>query len=243
MNNNNTNNNNSDLDIEELDIEELDIEDVDEDDDEELYLSNPSIDLINSYNSGLRVLDSSSVNILDNSGTEILDNSGTEFLSLNPFFNRIMNSIDNSIESAVSRQVSFLEEPVYKTVITKEGEDKLKKIKFKDSEKKNISCPILFVDFDEEEQVIELECKHCFNEDAIKKWLKQEKAECPVCRYKLKDTKNEKIDKDKISRDDIRNNMRQDYVNYLSETVNTIFENETEIQIQRLLMQEYTNDA
>ena len=49
---------------------------------------------------------------------------------------------------------------------------------------------ILFIDFDEEEEIVELECNHCFNEDAIKKWLKEEKAECPVCRYQLKDTKD-----------------------------------------------------
>ena len=179
--------------------------------------------------------------ILDNSGIDVLDNSGTAFVSLTPFLNRIMNSIDDTIESAISREVSFLEKPVYKTVLTKEGEEKLKKIKFKDSEKKNLSCPILFIDFDEEEEIIELECNHCFNEDAIKKWLKEEKAECPVCRYELKDTKDEKVEKIEYSRDDIRNNMRREYVNFLSETVNTIYETEEELRLQRLLMEQYTH--
>tara|TARA_B100000524_G_scaffold91154_1_gene42811 strand:- start:13972 stop:14631 length:660 start_codon:yes stop_codon:yes gene_type:complete len=179
--------------------------------------------------------------ILDNSGIDILDNSGTAFVSLTPFLNRIMNSIDDTIESAISREVSFLEKPVYKTVLTKEGEEKLKKIKFKDSEKKNLSCPILFIDFDEEEEIVELECNHCFNEDAIKKWLKEEKAECPVCRYQLKDTKDEKIETIKYSRDDIRNNMRREYVNFLSDTVNTIYETEEELRLQRLLMEQYTH--
>ena len=179
--------------------------------------------------------------ILDNSGIDILDNSGTAFVSLTPFLNRIMNSIDDTIESAISREVSFLEKPVYKTVLTKEGEEKLKKIKFKDSEKKNLSCPILFIDFDEEEEIVELECNHCFNEDAIKKWLKEEKAECPVCRYQLKDTKDEKIETIKYSRDDIRNNMRREYVNFLSDTMNTIYENEEELRLQRLLMEQYTH--
>ncbi len=179
--------------------------------------------------------------ILDNSGIDILDNSGTAFVSLTPFLNRIMNSIDDTIESAITREVSFLEKPLYKTVLTKEGEEKLKKIKFKDSEKKNLSCPILFIDFDEEEEIVELECNHCFNEDAIKKWLKEEKAECPVCRYQLKDTKDEKIETIKYSRDDIRNNMRREYVNFLSDTMNTIYENEEELRLQRLLMEQYTH--
>jgi len=187
------------------------------------------------------ILDNSGIDILDNSGIDILDNSGAAFVSLTPFLNRIMNSIDDTIESAITREVSFLEKPLYKTVLTKEGEEKLKKIKFKDSEKKNLSCPILFIDFDEEEEIIELECNHCFNEDAIKKWLKEEKAECPVCRYELKDTKDEKIETIKYSRDEIRNNMRREYVNFLSDTMNTIYENEEELRLQRLLMEQYTH--
>ena len=187
------------------------------------------------------ILDNSGIDILDNSGIDILDNSGAAFVSLTPFLNRIMNSIDDTIESAITREVSFLEKPLYKTVLTKEGEEKLKKIKFKDSEKKNLSCPILFIDFDEEEEIIELECNHCFNEDAIKKWLKEEKAECPVCRYELKDTKDEKVEKIEYSRDDIRNNMRREYVNFLSDTMNTIYENEEELRLQRLLMEQYTH--
>ena len=225
-----------------LEEDNSDLDTEDEDIDEELYLNNISIDSINPYNSAVEILDSSFINILDNSGINVLDNSGTAVLSFTPFLNRIMSSVDDTIESAVSREISFLEKPVYKRVITKEGEDRLKKVKFKDSEKSNISCPILFVDFEEEEEIIELECKHCFNEDAIKKWLKEEKAECPVCRYQLKDTKDEKVEIEKISRDAIRNNMRREYVNFLSESVHTIYENETELQLQRLLMQEYTNN-
>ena len=79
------------------------------------------------------------------------------------------------------------------------------------------------------------------SEDAIKKWLKEEKAECPVCRYELKDTKDEKVEKIEYSRDDIRNNMRREYVNFLSETVNTIYETEEELRLQRLLMEQYTH--
>jgi hypothetical protein len=33
--------------------------------------------------------------------------------------------------------------------------------------------------------VSKLPCKHLFNNEAILKWLKEEKAECPICRFKL----------------------------------------------------------
>ena len=35
------------------------------------------------------------------------------------------------------------------------------------------------------QEVTELPCGHIFSPDGIKKWLKEEKAECPVCRFKL----------------------------------------------------------
>ena len=34
--------------------------------------------------------------------------------------------------------------------------------------------------------VAKLPCKHMFDKTAILKWLKEEKAECPICRAKLK---------------------------------------------------------
>ena len=155
------------------------------------------------------------------------------------FVNRLIDTIDNNIEAAVSREVSILEKPVYKTVITEECEGKLKKVKFKDSEKKNESCPILFIDFDEEEEIIELECKHCFNEVAIKKWLKEEKAECPVCRYTYSDTRKKKIVMPEISRDEIRNDITESYLNYMDGRMNESYDRINDIEIQRMLLEQY----
>ena len=39
--------------------------------------------------------------------------------------------------------------------------------------------------FEEGEIVTLLPCNHAFSPDAIKKWLENEKAECPICRFKL----------------------------------------------------------
>ena len=45
-------------------------------------------------------------------------------------------------------------------------------------------CPISLGEFKEGDSLIELPCKHLFNETNIKRWVK-EKQNCPVCRQNL----------------------------------------------------------
>ena len=81
---------------------------------------------------------------------------------------------------------SFNQKPKYKKVLSEEGEEQLKKMLYKDSSKTNESCPIYYLDFEDDSEVIELPCKHCFTPAGIEKWLKEEKNECPICRFELK---------------------------------------------------------
>lgn len=73
----------------------------------------------------------------------------------------------------------------FKKVISKEAKNKLKKIKFKESKKLNDICPIFQEKFEEEDEVIELPCNHCFIPGAIERWLEKEKNICPVCRFEF----------------------------------------------------------
>lgn len=57
-------------------------------------------------------------------------------------------------------------------------------------------------------QVIKLHCNHCFTPVAIKKWLKEVKAECPVCRYSL-DSKEIETEETAIST--LENQINLDY--------------------------------
>lgn len=71
-----------------------------------------------------------------------------------------------------------------KTVLSDEGETLLKRRKFTEKDECNL-CPIFHVPFDIDEEVTELPCGHIFSPDGIEKWLKEEKSECPICRFKL----------------------------------------------------------
>lgn len=50
----------------------------------------------------------------------------------------------------------------------------------------NSACGIWQEDFNEGEDIKILPCNHAFKSQAIMKWLKEEKAECPMCRFALK---------------------------------------------------------
>jgi hypothetical protein len=80
---------------------------------------------------------------------------------------------------------TLYDEGRFRRVISDDVLNNLRIIKYSKDTCKNENCPILYVDFTEDDDVIKLECGHCFDPESIKKWLKEHKAECPVCRYKL----------------------------------------------------------
>lgn len=80
---------------------------------------------------------------------------------------------------------TLYDEGRFRRVVSDDVLNNLKIIKYSKDNCKNDKCPILYVDFTEDDDVIKLECGHCFDPESIKKWLKEHKAECPVCRYKL----------------------------------------------------------
>ena len=109
---------------------------------------------------------------------------------------------------------SLYDKPAYKYVIEEDELNKLEKLVYNKelSDKYNKSCPIMQFDFEEGEEIIKLECNHCFNEEAILKWLKEEKAECPVCRhqFKSKEIKNQDYQ-------DLETNLQNNIINLSQE--------------------------
>ena len=69
----------------------------------------------------------------------------------------------------------------------------LKIVKYSKDNFDQDSCCIMFYDFEEGQDVIQLPCKHIFDPEGIKTWLKEEQAKCPICRFELdsKEVKDE----------------------------------------------------
>ena len=93
------------------------------------------------------------------------------------------NSISNSIISTINESMN--EKSRFKKVLSEEGEKSLTKVKYDKTKMDYDKCPILQSEFEPDEEITQLPCKHCFNTSAIEHWLKEEKSICPVCRYEL----------------------------------------------------------
>lgn len=129
--------------------------------------------------------------------------------------------INNEIERIINSSLN--DNSVYKQVISDDELDKLIKTKKKyvriqmdstqmdstqmDRTLNNI-CPIMQTTFEDQQDIIKLDCNHCFDADAIIHWLKEEKAECPVCRFKFR-SKEIKIENNQINNQTINNEQQE----------------------------------
>tara|TARA_Y100000591_G_scaffold247071_1_gene218136 strand:- start:3315 stop:3965 length:651 start_codon:yes stop_codon:yes gene_type:complete len=114
---------------------------------------------------------------------QIEDNSANTII---PSFSN--NYVDNIINS------SFYDKPVYKNVLDPTAENQLNLTSYKNTDKTNIECPITQEKFLDDTEVIVLPCNHIFMPSAIKQWVYEENASCPICRYKLRSIEKKIID-------------------------------------------------
>jgi hypothetical protein len=98
------------------------------------------------------------------------------------------HGFESSAASILAR--SLYDRCPVKRVISEEEHGQLVEKKFTSSMveelKINGACGIWQVDFEEGDDIKILPCNHAFNAEAITKWLKEEKAECPICRFSFK---------------------------------------------------------
>ena len=173
---------------------------------------------------------------VDDEEEELLENtaiSADQFLTgitgllLNSRYNGSNTLINRSTQLSNLLLESFNQKSAYKNVLSEEGENQLTKLKFKDSSKANSSCPIYYLDFEEDSDVIQLPCKHVFTPNGIEKWLKEEKNECPICRFELKSKEvplKKKIN-DPSGNLDISNNSNTQFYNSLQSSYAPLAEN------------------
>lgn len=98
---------------------------------------------------------------------------------------RLAEAIDNLYQR--ENQIMEPEESPtnIKYIISEDGKKLLKREEYKKGQYSQDICPILNQPFNENQEIIELPCKHIFDEKSILFWLENQKSECPVCRLKL----------------------------------------------------------
>ena len=173
--------------------------------------TNELINRTNNENSRLHML----IHELMNTPTIITSSNNmdasNDFFSYNsldlPLSIMSSNSISNSIISTINESMN--EKSRFKKVLSEEGEKSLTKVKYDKTKMDYDKCPILQSEFEPDEEITQLPCKHCFNTSAIEHWLKEEKSICPVCRYEL-DNVEKKCNTDPTPTDENTDNENTD---------------------------------
>ena len=119
-------------------------------------------------------------------------------LAMLPLANNFVNAqiSQSSNLNRILNDSFLMEKTPYKKILSDKGNEQLKTVKYSKDKFEQDSCCIMFIDFEEEQDVIQLPCGHIFDPDGIKTWLKEEQAKCPICRFELdsKEVKEEDID-------------------------------------------------
>jgi hypothetical protein len=145
-------------------------------------LDEPSEDFFEFFNQDFRLF-------INNYQIQYISDSDDELPELIDELSELIEELPELINDSVEPIQSLHDEHVYKSVITEEVYDNLKKqnIKFKDLEEvekiKNIDCPISLEIFNDEDYIIKLNCGHIFHKEPILYWLYMQKNKCPICRY------------------------------------------------------------
>ena len=138
--------------------------------------------------------------ISNNETYDLSNNRLNQTLRFFNYMNRTQNHLpflftqNNGTRLNEVLQHSLQQKNKYKNVISEKGKSNIKLIKYKSDLHEIKSCPIMFVDFEEGEEIAKLPCGHIFNKDGIMQWLEEESNKCPVCRDTL-DSKEIEIEK------------------------------------------------
>tara|TARA_Y100000591_G_scaffold331543_2_gene365797 strand:- start:5679 stop:6581 length:903 start_codon:yes stop_codon:yes gene_type:complete len=136
-------------------------------------------------------------NIFNITNNRITSQTSYDDLMINQLTNMLTNRIINNeniffpLQSRSNFNISNIlqnslyQSNPYKKVTSDSGLSQIKTIIFKDSQQETKECAITQEEFQEGQEIAQLPCKHIFDKDAIKTWLKEESNSCPICRYEL----------------------------------------------------------
>jgi len=166
---------------------------------------------------------------------------GRRHLQLLEAINSIVNNDIDGISNLTNRvlEESLYQDPdSYKKVLSKEGKNTIKTIKYSKELYTDICCPITYLEFKEGQEISLLPCGHIFTPESILDWLENEKAECPICRYKLS---SKEIKKELDCDLDLSENVLPTRRNFFRNNWNNNNIN-TDVDLQRAILASIQND-
>lgn len=143
------------------------------------------------------------------------------------------NSQQNNLNDVLNSSFNDPNQDVYKNIISDDGKKEIKEIKYnKEIYKEQPTCMITLSDFTDNEDIALLPCNHIFKKEAIFNWLEKEKAQCPICRHKLKSVEVKK----EIKEDTTNTNVRLTPNNIIQNIINNQIQQEEERELQDAIM-------
>ena len=136
-------------------------------------------------------------------------------------YNRIMQEEQEQIERIILNDINEItqQEIKYKKILDPEEVSNLKKVTYNEYSRNkeciNECCYIELEDFNDNETILRLPCKHYFKKDAIIQWFQKESHRCPLCRYELNFREVEKNQIEEI------NDLDSENISWLYDIQNT----------------------
>ena len=126
------------------------------------------------------------------STTYDISSSPTDILSNPPTF---LDTLSQILNRPSLLDQTFNDENKYKNVLDESGLTQIETVIYNSNEfPDDKQCPISFLDFNQGDKINKLPCGHIFHSKSILKWLENEQAKCPVCRYELSSKEVKKTD-------------------------------------------------
>ena len=174
------------------------------------------------------------VGVIDDfNSINIISENAIDFIS-NLLQTRLLSNelVEDSYESSILTR-SFEEDmKKFKHVISDTGESSIKYIPYTSNAfKTQKKCVITMTSFEESQIIAKLPCNHIFKKEAILKWLKEENATCPICRFKF-DSKEEKI----IEKKNTSSNETIPIIQTVLNMINHITSEQEEEDIQQAIL-------
>lgn len=186
----------------------------------------------------------------ENNDNIILNNNLSPFNIINSDTEFISNfDSDNSIIRSILESSFTTDKNKYKNVLNDPSGNVIKIVKFNSQTNINSSCPIFQIDFEENQEVAILPCKHCFTIEAITKWLNEQKAECPVCREQFSSKEISEENTNSLEESEQTPLLPQTYFRNsdLTDTIRSmldiIYERNEERQLQQVLLDSTYSDS
>jgi hypothetical protein len=146
----------------------------------------------------------------------------------------------NNLTNRVLEQSLYQEPESFKKVLSEQGKETVQNKKYYKEKYTDTCCPITYLDFKEGQEISELPCGHIFTPESILDWLENEKAECPICRYKLESKEVKKdidfnLDISEVTVPTLSNRVTF-FPNTISNSINT------DVEMQRAILASIQNE-